>query len=91
MRKNTGLPKNEGYTRNFLGRGDAAKQAIEFYYYKIRSKQSVRKNTGLPKNEGYTRNFLGRGDAAKQAIEFYYYKIRSKQSVHRRRLLIFLV
>ena len=61
MRKNTGLPKNEGYTRNFLGRGDAAKQAIEFYYYKIRSKQSVRKNTGFPKNEGYPRNFLGRG------------------------------
>ena len=29
---NIGLPKNEGCTRNFLGRGNAAKQAIEFIF-----------------------------------------------------------
>ena len=31
----TGFPKNEGYTRNFLGRGDAAQQAMNFIVIKF--------------------------------------------------------
>ena len=30
-----GLPKNEGCTRNFLGRGNAAKQAMDFIVIKF--------------------------------------------------------
>ena len=35
MRKNTGLPKNEGYTRNFLGRGSVTLHLFpnEFDYH----------------------------------------------------------
>ena len=31
-----GFPKNEGYTRNFLGRGDAAKQTMNFIAIKFK-------------------------------------------------------
>ena len=33
--KNIGFPKNEGYTRNFLGRGNAAAQAMNFIVMKF--------------------------------------------------------
>ena len=40
--KNIGFPKNEGCTRNFLGRGERHKAGDEFYQDKIRaSKASV--------------------------------------------------
>ena len=60
--------KNEGCTRNFLERGDAAQQAMNFIVIKF--EQAMRTCTGLPKNEGCTRNFLGRGNAAQQVMEF---------------------
>ena len=33
--ENIGFPKNEGYTRNFLGRGNAAEQAMNFIVMKF--------------------------------------------------------